>query len=340
MVEHCLVLAQYSIPLGLLYAAIFGLQSWGDFACVTLAALALGAIVPSSSHAACLVRLFSGSFVADVRKRPLRPLIIFDRELDPACMPVRECLSVLDIAAYVYPLPLLRPKQAILAAPLESRFLTQILARSPTQSAMLPFLEDPNTNIVLQGDTDEILLYLYTTYGRKGGHRNMGPPLAAPGGLKPLAQLACLLRSFQPYGLVAQPSIYNRRPLRLMAYEGCADSKAVRERLCSLQLNYEYVTCAQGGTGRVQLIHQVGRLVTPTLYDPSTSQLVEGVRACLAYLDEMYDCSQVLLSAIHRAQTHAKIFPEEIAAQPEPIEEVTGNANFSEVRDASDEDEG
>lgn len=303
MADHTLTLAKFTIPIALVYAAIFGLSDWSDFAIVVAVTLFAAAVAPSTAYLACLVRLLSGSFVADVRKRPLRPLILFDRELDAACIPVRECLCVLDIAVSVFPLPLIAPARALLTMPVDARFRGDLIARSPTGSDALPLLEDPNTNIVLQGDTDEILLYLYTTYARKGAHRNMGPPLAGAGGTRTTAKLVCLLRGFSPYGLYAQPSLYNRRALRLYAYEGCAESRGVRERLCSLQLNFEYVTCAQGGTGRVQLVHQVGQCVTPVLFDPSTSRLAEGARACHRYLDQMYDCSSVILDELRRVRS-------------------------------------
>jgi hypothetical protein len=335
MMEHVQVLSLYTFPIALIYAALFGLRVWRDFAWVTLITLALGAIAASSAHLSCIVRLLAGSFVADVRKRPLRPLILFDRECDPACIPVRECLCVLDIAVSVFPVPLINASKSLLKAPCTARFRGDLIARSPTGSDAVPMLEDPNTNIVLQGDADEILLYLYTTYARKGAHRNMGPPLAGTGGTRATAKLVCLLRSFQPYGLYAQPSLYNRRALRLYAHEGCAESRAVRERLCSLQLHFEYVTCAQGGTGRVQLVHQIGQLRTPVLFDPSTSKLAEGARACLRYLDQTFDCSSVIQLQLRRLRARRRAWVQQQRQQQQLQERIAQEEGVSSAAAAA-----
>jgi hypothetical protein len=95
-------------------------------------------------------------------------------------------------------------------------------------------------------------------------------PLPYPTGGATTAKWVQKLRSTQPYGLIAQPSLYNQHALRLYGHEGDSGCKFVREMLCSFQLHYQYVTCAQGGSGRVQLIMQVGRFVVPVLHDPAT----------------------------------------------------------------------
>lgn len=58
--------------------------------------------------------------------------------------------------------------------------------------------------------------------------------------------------------------------------------------MCSFQLQYEYVSCAQGGTGRAQLVLQIGRYVSPVLHDPATGMVCEGRYACDRYLRDVY----------------------------------------------------
>lgn len=293
--DHIVCLLSFTVPVGLVYTLLFGLESSTDFIWISIIVNILATVFATTAHVACLFRFYAGSFVGEVRKRPLRQLILFDRELDPNCMPVRECLSVLDCTVEVYPIPEVDPTRTLVDLPVAQRFIEELRKRSPTKSTALPYLEDPNTQIVLQGNTSDILLYLYTTYARKGAHRSMPPPLDKGETNIKLAELACTVRSFaNPYGYYAQPSAYNRKPFKLYAYEGCPYSRAVREMLTSLQLHYQLVTCAQGSTGRVQLVHHVGELVTPVLYDPETMRLLEGQEECINYLRRWYDLSAML----------------------------------------------
>jgi len=72
----------------------------------------------------------------------------------------------------------------------------------------------------------------------------------------------------------------------------------VRERLCSLQLHYECVTCAQGGAGRAQLVMETGHFALPVLHDAGTGVVCEGAEACIKYLDDVYAINSVALGTL------------------------------------------
>ncbi len=220
------------------------------------------------------------------------------------CLPVRESLSLLDIPIEIYPCPIISPANQLLPVRITSRYFPILshMLKKPPHLIQLPVLMDPNTDIVLEGNTDDIILYLHTTYARKGGHLSMLLPLPAKDGMQPLAIIACTVRKGQPYGLYAQPSLYNAQKLRLYGVESHTGTRLLRERLCSLQLSYEYIPCAEGGTGRVSLIHQINALILPVLYDQSTNVLCFGVDMCLHHLKTNYDCTYMFSVSVNIQQ--------------------------------------
>jgi hypothetical protein len=113
----------------------------------------------------------------------VKPIIIYDIENDHRCIPVRECLSIIDAPVLVYPVPNIDNDNAIIPGlPIKSRFLRDFLMRSGKDSLTLPSLDDPNTGVQLSGDVDDILMYLHVNYCKQGLYMDMQPPLKQKGG--------------------------------------------------------------------------------------------------------------------------------------------------------------
>ena len=170
------------------------------------------------SRLASAVRSGHGrSPAARVDRRLREPLELYEYEACPACRRVREALTELDLPVRVRPSPYGG-----------ERFRPEVVAR--VGRARFPFLVDPNTGVEMT-ESDEIVAYLYATYG----DGSVPAWLVGPRFLV-TSQLASMLRGTA--GGWARASRPPEHELRLIGDEADPAARRVRERLCELELPY------------------------------------------------------------------------------------------------------
>ena len=234
-----------------------------------------------------LARLARGAVAIGNRGVPTKTLELYDCENDPACRPVREALTMLDLEVMVYPVP-----------GNGARFRKKLTEMSG--SDRLPFLHDPNTGERLQG-ADSIVNYLYAEFAPEG--------VKAPMSLLPLASIASILRGSK--GKYARPGKAPERPLELYSFEASPYSRLVRESLCELEIPYllhnvgkspgkmvEYLPPIMRENkvkgyepeteNRRKLVARGGHMMVPYLVDPNTGSAMYQSADILAYLQDTY----------------------------------------------------
>jgi len=234
-----------------------------------------------------LARLARGAVAIGNRGVPTKTLELYDCENDPACRPVREALTMLDLEVMVYPVP-----------GNGARFRKKLTEMSG--SDRLPFLHDPNTGERLQG-AESIVNYLYGQFAPEGEK--------APMSLLPLASVASFLRGSN--GRIARPSKAPEQPLELYSFEASPYSRLVRESLCELEIPYllhnvgkspgkmvEYLPPIMRENkvkgyepeteNRRKLVARGGHMMVPYLVDPNTGSAMYQSADILAYLQDTY----------------------------------------------------
>jgi len=234
-----------------------------------------------------LARLARGGVATGNRGEPSQTLELYDCENDPACRPVREALTVLDLEVMVYPVP-----------ENGERFRKQLAEMSG--SDRLPFLHDQNTGERLQG-AESIVNYLYGQFAPEGEK--------APMSLLPLASVASILRGSN--GKYARPSKAPEQSLELYSFEASPYSRLARETLCELEIPYLLHNVGKSPGSMVEwlppilrennvkdyepetenrrkLVARGGHMMVPYLVDPNTGSAMYQSADILAYLQDTY----------------------------------------------------
>lgn len=227
----------------------------------------------ASTLASSFFRGNAAKKVAPRRKPPpVHNLTLYDFEASPWCRLVREQATILDLNLNIRPCP----RESIYlqgAYTNRSRFrpaahLALKQLKEGSSSLTFPILVDktlPNQDIVLK-ESYYIVQHLWENYGRdvipSRGRNNRRPDQVVNSSKLPFPirflSLAgpSYLRCRPHHGLMRVPSVYIPADeettqhygfkFTLYQVEGCPDSRLVREVLCSLELPYFSISCADG----------------------------------------------------------------------------------------------
>jgi glutathione S-transferase len=220
----------------------------------------------ATSIAASSVRAWSGNTVGTLGPRPVRPLILFEKEACPYSRLVREALSILDIDADMRPCP---DGEEVHEKELEALGGKQI-----------PYLVDPNQTEALSESLD-IVQYLFEKYGDGRVPLTLRGPLAIRS-----SKLASRIRGHRGNDKRAA-----RRPsleLELFGYEAGPHTRLVREQLSALGLPWVYRTRAHHSPRRFELEAELGPLSFPYLRDKNTGRSLRESDIIVAYLETTY----------------------------------------------------
>jgi glutathione S-transferase len=221
----------------------------------------------ATSLLATVSRLGAGLKATPPARRPKRLLQLYEFEACPFCRKVRDALTELDLDAMIYPCPkggeVFRPEAIKIGG-----------------KAQFPYLVDPNTGTAMY-ESDEIVAYLFSTYGR----REPGVLLRGP-----LATASSALASvFRPAGGTrVRPSRRPKMPLELWSFEASPFCRIARETLCELELPYRLHNVGKNGAGRPALLERAGKIMVPYLVDPNTKREMFESADIRAYLNETY----------------------------------------------------
>ncbi len=213
-------------------------------------------------------RLGSGARVGALGARPARPLELYEFEACPFCRKVREALSILDLAAIVYPCPKGGPT-----------WRPRVRAQGGRE--LFPYLVDPNTGKAMYESSD-IVRYLFAEYG------DGRVPLALGAGV--LTDASSIVSGLWRLG---EGSRYRRARvpeqfLELYSFEASPFSRIVREELSSLELAYRLRNVAAGSEHREAFVARSGKMMVPWLADPNTGIEMFESADIVAYLNETY----------------------------------------------------
>jgi glutathione S-transferase len=222
----------------------------------------------ATSFAASVVRLGAGMEVGPLGPRPERPLELYEFEGCPFCRKVREALSILDLDAVVYPCPKNGP-----------RFRPEVVRRGG--KALFPYLVDPNRGVEMY-ESDDIVRYLFETYGDGSVPRILGLPLVTDlsSGLASVARPLTGTR----YRTARTPTA----PLELWSFEASPFCRIAREALCELELPYRLHNVAKGSPKRDAFVRRSGKMQVPYLVDPNTSGAMFESADIVRYLETTY----------------------------------------------------
>jgi glutathione S-transferase len=222
----------------------------------------------SSSIAASLVRVASGSRVGTIGRRPAEPVILYEFEGCPFCRKVREALTILDLDADIRPCPKRGP-----------RYREELIERGG--KAMFPYLIDPNTGKEMY-ESNDIVKYLFSEYGN-----GSVPGVLAAG---PLGDLSSILaNSLRPArGAFYEPARAAEKPLELYSAEASPFCRIVREKLCTLELPYRLHNVATGSSKREAFVARSGKQLIPYLVDPNTGSEMFESADIVSYLERTY----------------------------------------------------
>lgn len=240
------------------------------------------------------VRGWQGLYGRSTAKQPEKMLMLCDIEASPFCRIVREALTELDIDVLIYPCPKggqrFRPQAEVIGG-----------------KQQFPLLVDPNTDTQLYESAD-IVAYLYQQYANgKRASKNAARHFLNVQSSFLATGLRTSIHGIP--GLHASPSIAPTQPLELYSFESSPYSKAVRERLCELEI--PFITRQFGkatnadmgppwmrttfhdntpvsGRNRKKMFELTGRLQVPYLIDPNTDQALYESRDIVAYLNRHY----------------------------------------------------
>lgn len=247
-----------------------------------------------SASTASTIRSWRGLSASRHTRQPEKMLVLYDMEASPYCRIVREALTTLDIDVLIYPCP--KGGQ---------RFRPQAEALGGQQQ--FPLLVDPNNNQHLY-ESKDIVDYLYQTYSDQPAPQynqlqqqlNIASSYAA-------TVLRLDLNGIP--GMQASPSTAPEQPLELYSFESSPYSKAVRERLCELEIPFitrQFGKATTGdmgppiirttffknepvkGRNREKMFALTGRLQVPYLIDPNTDKALYESRDIIAYLNQQY----------------------------------------------------
>jgi glutathione S-transferase len=202
------------------------------------------------------------------------PLTLYEFETCPYCRKVREAVSILSLEVTFRPCP----KNGI-------KWRREVKEKYG-EKATFPFLMDPNTNCQIF-ESDDILQYLFTTYGNGDIPWTLSPGSAAV----VLTEAAGLLFRGTSGGF-AKPSNPPLQPLKVWSYEGSPFCKLVKEKLCTLELEHTQISCPRGSANRQKMFDQGGRFQVPYLEDPNTGVSLFESQAIIEYLEKQYSIAR------------------------------------------------
>lgn len=200
--------------------------------------------------------------------RPTLPLHLFEFEACPFCRKVREAISMLDLDVFIFP------------CPRDGRVYREFVKRIGGK-AMFPYLIDPNSDFAAY-ESDDIIRYLYQTYGPSNGRvSSVLRASAATGGI------AAALR---PGKGRARPTktVPARLPIELWGYEASPFVKIVREKLTELEIAHLLHSTPRGSPTRAMLKERVGRFQVPYIEDANTGVKMFESAEIAEYLQETY----------------------------------------------------
>jgi len=205
--------------------------------------------------------------------RPAQPLELYEFEGCPFCKKVREAVNVLDINVVYYPCPSNGPtyREKVKAEGGKSQF---------------PYIVDPNNENKALYESDDIIEYLYETYGPGKDGIPMALRLGALTTLTAGLSLAPRLGAGSRYRESKKPE--GMQPLKLWAYEASPFCKIVKEALCALEIPHEYIPCTRGSPHRQELYERLGVFQVPYLEDPNTGVNMFESGKMVDYLNETY----------------------------------------------------
>ncbi|KAK9822987.1 hypothetical protein WJX81_000952 [Elliptochloris bilobata] len=219
------------------------------------------------------VRLGSGAFVSaklsEFRKRPDKPIILYEFDGCPFCRKVREATSLLDIDVLFYPCPKNGPT-----------WRPKAIAMSGKQQ--FPFMVDPNNNNWELLESNAIISYLYNEYG------DGNVPLSLR--LGPLTALSIGLGLAPRLGRGTQyrQSKLPDNPLDIWGYEASPFVKLAREVLVELELPHVYHSVARNSPKRVAMREKWDTFQVPYLEDSNTGLAMFESTAIIKYLEDTY----------------------------------------------------
>ena len=205
------------------------------------------------SLVASVLRLGAGKGALEVTVE--KPIILYEFEGCPFCRIAREAVSETGVKTHVKPCP----KGG-------KRFREELLAIGG--KAQFPYMVDPNTDVKMYESAD-IAKYICKTYGSRGR-----PIIHWLGPLGILtSQFAVLVRLAG--GNFVKPSTSPETPLQLVGSERSPATRIVKELLCEMELEYEWLYDQKEGE-------------MPSLFDPNTGERIEGALSIRTYLKRRY----------------------------------------------------
>lgn len=202
----------------------------------------------TSSLLASILRLGAGSAGNETNADKLP--ILYEFEGCPFCRVAREAVSEAGLTVLVRP----SPKGG-------ERFRPQV--RELGGKEQFPYFFDPNTDKAMY-ESDDIAHYIAKTYGGGSLLRFLGPLNGVVSQFSTFARLAS--------GTFVSKSTAPEKPLEFEGAERDPRARLVKERLCSLEL--EYIWRPRAGT--------------PRLTDANTGDSIKGAFAIRRYLKSVY----------------------------------------------------
>ncbi len=229
-----------------------------------------------------LVRLGAGAHVQGAcRRPPSELLVLYERETCPRSRLVREAMAMLDLDAWIKPVP----SGSTIHAP-------ELLAL--TGQVNVPVLVDPATGAVIEG-AQAILMHLFEHYG------HAAIPLRLR--LMPTSRLASRLRGGR--GQKARVRHVPQRTLELTGYEASPSTRLVREILDELELPYISKQLAASSPRRRAFFESTGSMELPHLFDPNEHIEIVSLGPIMTYLEQTYGSEHASVCSLERARTRA-----------------------------------
>ncbi|PCJ19708.1 MAG: hypothetical protein COB04_05210 [Gammaproteobacteria bacterium] len=232
-----------------------------------------------TSFLASNLRRGRGSLAIARPHQPAKLLELYDMEGCPFCRPVREYLTELDLDVLIHPCP---KKSTHNREELEALGGKQ----------QMPYLYDPNTDIGLY-EMKDIIAYLNSQYDTHQARRKPTANIAT-------STFASFTRAMA--GILHRPSVSPDAPLELFSYEADPESRAVRERLTEMEINYVLRNSGKQQarikdkttpketriTKYHEMMQRTGKAQLPYLYDPNTKTGTFNPPDIIQYLINTY----------------------------------------------------
>ena len=201
--------------------------------------------------------------------KPVQPIRIFELEACPYCKRVREAVTMLDLDVLFFPCP-------------RGGTVYREYVKEKGGKAQFPYIEDPNTDY--EGyESDEIIKYLYKTYGPSSGV----VPAILSSAFTLSAGVGSALRRGK--GRNRESKILPAtQPIELWGYEASPFVRLVREVLCELEIPYYLHSTARGSVKRAELRKLTGTFQVPYIVDPNTDIAMFESAEIAEYLKATY----------------------------------------------------